>query len=262
MTSVQPAQPVQTVRRRLDPDALAELEEQRDFLLRSIDDLEREREAGDLDDADYVTLRDDYTRRAAEVLRAIEEGRAAFASARSPRGGWPRRAAVVVTVVALAIGAGLAVASSSGTRLPGETFTGELRPTASSELRRAALLAQEGQVREALEVYDGLLEDDPDNVEALAERGLLLVSLGQATERPMLLEAGKASVERAIALRPDDARSLFYLGLALRFEGDDVGAEDAFARALDADPPPALRESIRSFLSTTAAPDAPTTTTP
>ncbi|HUF33802.1 MAG TPA: cytochrome c-type biogenesis protein CcmH [Acidimicrobiales bacterium] len=192
---------------------------------------------------------------------AIDEDRAAFAAARSPRGGWPRQAAVVVAVVTLAVGAGVAVAASSGTRLPGETFTGEIRPTASSELRRAALLAQEGQVREALEVYDGLLEDDPDNVEALGERGLLLVSLGQATGRPVLLEAGKESVERALALRPDDPRSLFYLGLALRLEGDDRGAEDAFARALDADPPPALRESIESFLSTTATPDTPTTTT-
>ena len=36
-----------------DPDAYAALEEQRDFLLRSLDDLERERAAGDIDEDDY-----------------------------------------------------------------------------------------------------------------------------------------------------------------------------------------------------------------
>ena len=38
----------------------------------SLEDLERERAAGDLSDADYAVLRDRYTRRAAEVLHALE----------------------------------------------------------------------------------------------------------------------------------------------------------------------------------------------
>ena len=40
----------------LDPDRLAELEEQRDHLLASLRDLEREHDAGDLDDHDYGEL--------------------------------------------------------------------------------------------------------------------------------------------------------------------------------------------------------------
>jgi tetratricopeptide (TPR) repeat protein len=245
VTSVQPAP------RRLDPDALAELEEQRDFLLRSLDDLERERAAGDLDDLDYQTLRDDYTRRAAEVLRALDEGRAAFAAAPRRRGGRLRTAVVAAVVAVAAVGAGLAVAASSGTRLPGETFTGEIRPTNAQRLQRAALLAQQGEVREALDTYDEVLADDPENLEALAERGLLLVSLGGATDSPALAAAGRGSVERALAVEPEDARALFYLGLALRLEGDAAGAADAFDRALAADPPAALRSSIESFLAST-----------
>src|SRR4051794_35217879 len=69
----------------LDPDELAALEEQRDFLLASIVDLDREHDAGDLEDDDYRTLKDDYTARAAEVLRAIDERHAAFADAKRPR---------------------------------------------------------------------------------------------------------------------------------------------------------------------------------
>ncbi|MBW3661307.1 MAG: methyltransferase domain-containing protein, partial [Gemmatimonadetes bacterium] len=86
--------------------------------------------------------------------------------------------------------------------------------------------------------YDEVLADDPDNVEALSERGLLLVSVGSATVRPALAADGRASVERALALRPGSARVLFYRGLALRLEGD-VGAgtglwSEILARHLDA----------------------------
>ena len=60
-----------TRRRVVDADR-APLEEQRDFLLRSLDDLEREHDAGDIDETDYLALRDDYTVRAAAVLRSLE----------------------------------------------------------------------------------------------------------------------------------------------------------------------------------------------
>ena len=74
---------------RLDLDELARLEEERAFLLKSLDDLERERDAGDIDERDYETLKDDYTRRAVTVLRAIEAGKAKFAPPR--RGARGRR---------------------------------------------------------------------------------------------------------------------------------------------------------------------------
>ena len=42
-------------------DRLAELEEERHYLLRSLTDLEKEHDAGDVDDLDYHTLKDGYT---------------------------------------------------------------------------------------------------------------------------------------------------------------------------------------------------------
>jgi tetratricopeptide (TPR) repeat protein len=233
--------------RRLDPDALADLEEQRDFLLRSLDDLEREREAGEIEDDDYHHLHDDYTRRAADVLRALEEGRAAFTATPARRASWPRRLLVLGAVGALAVGAGVAVQASSGTRLAGETFTGSVQETASGQLQRAATLAQEGEVTEALRIYDDVLADDPEHLEALSERGLLLVSLGQGTQRPAVAAEGRASIERALAVAPENARALFYLGLALRLEGDRAASDEAFERALATDPPPALRRQIEQF---------------
>ena len=76
----------------LDLDALAE---ERDFLLSSLRDLDAEHDAGDIDDVDYETLRDDYTVRTAQVLRAI--GRAEQpvnrAGGRRAGGGTDRRPA-------------------------------------------------------------------------------------------------------------------------------------------------------------------------
>jgi len=45
----------------MNPDELARLEEERSFLLSSLRDLEREREAGDIDDLDYAALHNGYT---------------------------------------------------------------------------------------------------------------------------------------------------------------------------------------------------------
>jgi tetratricopeptide (TPR) repeat protein len=53
------------------PD-LESLEQEREFLLRSLADLDAELEAGDIEEDDYRFLTDDYTARTATVLRAIE----------------------------------------------------------------------------------------------------------------------------------------------------------------------------------------------
>ena len=52
--------------------SLSELEEERDQLLRSMEDLDRELAEGDIEQPEYDALKDDYTVRAATVLRAIE----------------------------------------------------------------------------------------------------------------------------------------------------------------------------------------------
>jgi tetratricopeptide (TPR) repeat protein len=56
-----------------DAKVVEELRGERDMLLRSLEDLDREHDAGDLSDKDYELLRDRYTARAASVLRALEE---------------------------------------------------------------------------------------------------------------------------------------------------------------------------------------------
>src|SRR3954463_434603 len=59
---------------RAEPANLEELEDQRKFLLRSLDDLDGELLAGNIDPDTYRVLHDDYTARASAVIKSIEDG--------------------------------------------------------------------------------------------------------------------------------------------------------------------------------------------
>jgi hypothetical protein len=235
----------------VNPDELAELEEQRSFLLRSLDDLERELAAGDVDELDAATLRDDYTHRLAEVQRAIETGQASLPPPRPRRLG--RTLVTVVLVVGLAVGAGFAVAGAMGSRKPGESATGSIRESNAGKLAQAAELGTDGKFVDALKLYDEVIEQDPENVEALSERGLLLVSLANASDKPELAARGVESINGALAVDAKNPRALFYLGLAKQLAGDVKGANEAWDAALANDPPTALRKQIEQFRASIAA---------
>jgi hypothetical protein len=57
-----------------EPQDHAPLEDERDFLLRSLDDLDSELVAGNIDPDTYRVLHDDYTARASAVIKSIEDG--------------------------------------------------------------------------------------------------------------------------------------------------------------------------------------------
>jgi tetratricopeptide (TPR) repeat protein len=171
---------------QLDPDALVALEEERDFLLGSLEDLEREHDAGDIDDADYRALKDDYTMRAATVITRIEHRQAVTTENTRPHR-WGLVVSSVAALVVLAVGAGWLVAASSGQREPGDTITGDVRTSTIDQLAKAAdytaqataaLRAGDSDAavtayQNALATYDSVLETQPENTEALTYRGWL-----------------------------------------------------------------------------------------
>lgn len=184
----------------LDPDALAELERERDFLLTSLDDLDAEFEAGDLDRVDYESLCDDYTRRVAEVLRSIDERREAFAAVENKLS-TGQRALTIAAVVVVAVVAGVLLARASGFRSPNDTISGDIRRSSVTLLAEADTLTREGRWAEAIEVYDEVLDIAPGTAEALTYRGWLTARLGDT-------EAGLGDLQEAIAVDPEypDAR--------------------------------------------------------
>lgn len=190
---------------RLDPDELARLEEERDHLLGSIEDLEREYAAGDMDDDDYEALHDDYTVRASEAIRAIEQRRSLVPPRRSDGRG--RTALVVAAVVALAAVAGVMVARNAGQRGGGVISGAVDTPRARLATCQQASFQEP---EDGVECYARILEDAPDNVEALTYQGWALIRLDR-------VEEGARNLSRAIEIDPDypDAR-VFSAVLAAR----------------------------------------------
>jgi tetratricopeptide (TPR) repeat protein len=224
---------VSTTSRPLDPDALAVLEEERAFLLRSLDDLEREHEAGDVDDADYETLKDDYTARAARTIRSIESHHARLAEARPARR-WRRVAVVAAAVVAFAVVAGVLVAQTAGRRGAGDTITGDTRETTRARLDDALLLAQGGDYEAAVAAYDEILADQPANVEAMTYKGWFQFQSGDGQGVVTLVEAAETN--------PDYPATHAFLAVVFERLGRPDTARLELERLDALDPPPAIVE--------------------
>lgn len=239
------------------PASRAALEEQRDFLLRSLDDLEREHDVGDVDEHDYASLKDEYTARAAAVLRALEEGEVARAS---PRRGRPlgRRVATVMAVLAFAGLAGLLVAQASGRRDADELSSGDIRQSVTQKLNEATRLLSERDAEGAVALYDEVLADQPTNPEALTYRGwALYMFLGEP-------EAGLSSLLDAATADREFPDAHAFLAVVFFRSGliEQAGRELDRLEALD--PPPdvleltaGLREQVDAALAGTTTTVAP-----
>jgi tetratricopeptide (TPR) repeat protein len=130
-------------RKGVDPERKRQLEEERDFLMRSLDDLELEHDSGGIDDESYAELHDDYTARAAAVIRTLRDG-VDVTPAPAPRSpARTRRRVVLVSVVLVfAIAMGTSLAYALGARLPGETSSGNSQAAPSTTNAAAKALAQ------------------------------------------------------------------------------------------------------------------------
>lgn len=225
-----------TTRRRLDPDELARLEEERDFLLGSLRDLEREHDAGDVDDVDYAQLKDDYTRRAADVIRAIDAREVEFTQA--PRVGSRRSIGVwLVGLVVIGALAGALIARSSGFRTQSDSVSGDIRTSVRTDLLDAQAALAEARYDEALALYDQVLAVQPSNAEALAYRGWTLVRQGDdAAARPWLDDAVAADP------RLPDAR--VFRAIVLKDAGELELAEADLIAFDESDPPPTMVELV------------------
>jgi len=237
----------------MDPDTLSELEEERRFLLRSITDLDREHDAGDVDDVDYVVLRDGYTARAAVVLRSIEQEtspvRERAVRSRAAVAGW------VALVIVVAAVAGWLVARSSGQRLSGQTITGgQTIDDVPAKLSAAREAYGAGSYQSAAQLYQEVLAIDPESSEARTYIGwLLALSAGGASAdaSAIALEQATLNFEAVISADPGyaDAHCL-YAVMAARLlpEPDDELAKEQGELCLGSNPPAEMRQMIQNFV--------------
>jgi cytochrome c-type biogenesis protein CcmH/NrfG len=221
----------------LDPDVLATLEEQKRFLERSLGDLEREHDAGDLDDEDYATLKHDYEVRHVAISRAVQEGRAEIAANRRPSNP-ARRAAVIAGVVVFALVCGFFVAQSAGRRDPGNTITGDISQTARQRNTQCLSEAQ-ADPNKAIDCYTSVLADAPQNVEALTYRGWIRFVSGDAQ--------GIADLHKAVQTDGNYPDVHAFLAIVL-FRAGCVTDAQAELQRLDAlHPSPLITDQVASL---------------
>lgn len=236
----------------LDPDALAALEEQRDFLLRSLEDLEREHDAGDLDEHDYRTLRDDYTARAAATLRALDERRAAFADARR-RPARGRTLAVFGGVLVFAVVAGLLVANSLGARQAGDSATGgiSVRKSPSQRAQQCVAKMAPQAPAAAIECFQGVLDDDPRNVVAQTWLAWQIeLASGFVSDPAQVVElqaSAQRLVEAAVASDPDYSYARAFRAVIAFRRQDYDAAKQYLADFRSHDPSPDAQSVITQF---------------
>lgn len=224
--------------------------EERDFIQRSMEDLEDERAHGEVDDGDFQLLNARYARRLSEVEAALSNLKATRAARSDTAGDAPdsqasttseplgavpeqarsntqrprlrrrlgnrrvRRVLVIGAAVCFVAAATLLAASLAGVRLPGESATGSVTLSSAQQeqqnLDRAAILGSEGQIAQAVQLYNQVLRVDPNQPNALTYDGWLVRLAGLSSKNQVVVASGDASVARAVRVAPGypDAHAL------------------------------------------------------
>lgn len=238
-----------------DDRTAAALAAERDFLLRSLADLDAEHAAGELSDDRYGELHDRYTVQAATVLRALErherhERQGTATPGADPRRRARRRVAAGVLVAAILAGGGALLVAAARDRQPGQTITGNAqlatadlealartarqRPDdAGAQLEYGSALLEARRFVDALRAFDTAARLDPTNPMPKAYGGWIVFIAGLTNEALTRLDA-------AVSADPSYPDARFFRGMVLL-----RGRRDETAALAD------LREYLR------LAPDGP-----
>jgi tetratricopeptide (TPR) repeat protein len=248
------------------PDVVQErwyLNDQREFLLRSIDDAERELAAGDLAQADFDVL----VRRDQQHLAEVEAELAALGpeapedpgptSSITPAADTPtrrrfgpwRRVGIVAASLLIVTGAVILVNHAVNPSLPGQPVTGTVTESKvkqiAAELTEAAVLNNNGEAVQALQLYQEVLAQDPGDPIALAASGWLEWNYGSAGGSATSELAGRRAEKKSIAIAPTYWAGHLYLGLILLNQDHNAsGAIKEFTKFLGDSPPDAELVSV------------------
>lgn len=233
----------------MTPERRDQLLEEREFLLTSLVDLEREFAVGDVADDDYVSLKDSYTARAAIIIRELSDNEQPKVRKRI---GW-RPFAWSALVVLLAITAGVVVARNTGERLPGQGMTGAIDDGSVSSLLVQARSMGMADIPGVLDLYSRVLAVEPDNVEALTYFGWFTVlsstQEADASAAATRLQNGMLLLRQATIADETYPDAHCFLGIAFfRFIDDPVAAQPEMTACLDENPPAEVASMVQGLV--------------
>lgn len=213
------------------------LADEREFLLRSLNDADLEHAAGDLSDEDFAVLVTRDRARLAEVeaeLAAVEPAEPAQtvravgvaedgSEATRPPMVWWRKLGIVVSCLFILVGAALLVSHFIQPAQPGQPVTGTVSTSQEQLIEQQDAEALQdnsaGETGTALNLYDKVLSEDPSDPAALGQGGFLEWNLGTQNHVADLVKIGTAEIAKAVKVAPD-----FYLWHL--FEGEVLADQD------------------------------------
>jgi hypothetical protein len=238
------------------------LNDEREFFVRSLEDAEREHDAGDLSDDDYAVLVARDRQKLADVEAALAElGPTAgenetppesevAPATRSRRAEW-RRVGIIACCFLIVAGVVILVDHAVQPSTPGQPSSGSItisqQELIAQQISEATGFNDENQDLAALQLFEKVLQEDPTNAEALAEAGWLQWKSGFQQHNVAVTNVGRANVVKSIRVAPTAYRGHLYDGLILMFE--DVNYKAAavqFTEFLTDHPPKTDLELVAS----------------
>lgn len=236
------------------------LNDEREFLIRSLDDAERERAAGDLSEADYAVLVNRDRRKLAGVEAELAQlgpdltDRAATAGDSAPTGGeeevkpnerreW-RRIGIIACCFLIVAGAVLLVSHALQSSSPGQPVSGSTSlprdQLIEEELNTAESFMSQNEDEPALQLFGKVLQEDPTDPEALADFGWLTWRAGETYKAVDYEKIGVAALKKAVRVAPSFYKGHLYYGLVLFYQDKNYkAAAGQFTEFLADDPPTA-----------------------
>ena len=168
--------------------------------------------------------------------QSVGQGRESSSSART------RITIGLTVVIALSVIAGIAIARNTGERRPGQVMTGGSGEASITGLLVEARSLGMADLETALGLYAQVLEQEPDNIEALTYFGWLTVLSASQIEDQNLaaerLESGLVLLRQATIVDTTYPDAHCFLGISFfRFLGDAEAAAPEIDTCLASNPP-------------------------
>ena len=184
------------------------LEKEKEFLLKSLEDLDLELKNGEISSDHHKVLTLKYSKRLAR-LEAEPDKKESKTGLKRNRKTW----LWILFLISVATLAGFAISISSGERTSSDSLTGSIRQSTVTKLSQAQqLFGDQNRWEEAIELYEEVLDQQPSNTEALTYRAWLLYRLGRASNEliPVWNEV--------LLTQPDFPDAIVFLAIALSDE--------------------------------------------